>query len=94
MYGMFELYIERKNEEITTLANVHGIDLENKDGNRQENSTINNGPTKPKGQALPIFGSTDQYAHLSDEERKNLTQEMMGHHKAWQRGDQDAVLGS
>lgn len=29
------------------------------------------------------FGSPEDYAHLSQEEKEDLTQKMMGTHKAW-----------
>lgn len=42
-------------------------------------------PSKPPGKC--ISGDPDSYSHLSMEERKRMTERMMGKHKFWDSND-------
>lgn len=56
-------------------AAMHGVDLEEgvmKSGGKKE---------APKNEF--VFGSPEDYAHLTKEEREELTKKMMGQHKSW-----------
>ena len=67
---MFNYIIEEKNEEIIFQAALRGIKLKD--------------PKAPqKDEVVPMFGDPDSYDELSDEEREELTQDMMGKHKTW-----------
>ena len=38
---------------------------------------------KQSANAVPLFGAPEDYAHMSEEEKQKLTDEMMAKHKAW-----------
>jgi len=61
-------------------AGIHGIDLDKETGMKRGSqvSTV-------KGKPADIFkfGDPDSYKNMSQEEREELTQQMMGKHKAW-----------
>ena len=49
------------------------------------NNTPNTQQAKQKqsANAVPLFGAPEDYAHMSEEEKEKLTQEMMAKHKDW-----------
>lgn len=80
---LYENYINYKNEEYKFLAALQGIDLD------KEQSKIQNRNSKPGQSSLrnnntvPLFGNPEDYQHLTDEEKKEMTEKMMGKHKSW-----------
>ena len=61
-------------------AAIHGAEMENKNDLFRDDAR----PIK-KQQGLMKFGDPEDYKDMSMEERKALTQKMMGAHKAWAR---------
>ena len=56
--------------------------------NRDNHSSYNTPNTQQASQKqsankVPLFGGPEDYAHLSEAEKKELTQEMMAKHKSW-----------
>jgi hypothetical protein len=71
-------YIKQINSEFKFQAALQGIDLD-----KTGKSTSRVTPKQSSTNALPLFGSPEDYAHLSEEERQEMTQKMMGKHKSW-----------
>jgi len=59
------------------MAGIHGIDLE---GTVSEVKTSAAGPKSSRKDPV-LFGDPADYAHLSEQERKDLTQKMLNHWK-------------
>ena len=75
--------MEKKNEEYTFYAALHGIDL-SKENSKQSSKQQSRASNKSSNNnALPMFGAPEDYEHLSEEERKELTMKMMGKHRSW-----------
>ena len=56
--------------------------------NRDNHSSYNTPNTQQASQKqsankVPLFGGPEDYAHLSTDEKKELTNKMMAKHKAW-----------
>lgn len=76
---LYEQAVLREIEERRFQASIHGIDL-SKENKQQNTSTA---IEAPKNQSLPIFQDPKEYNHLSTEEKEELTNKMMGHHRKW-----------
>lgn len=77
MYGLFENIQKTKEHEMKFLAHVHGVDLK---------STKQSEPSAILEDKVPLFGNPEDYEKMSDDEREDLTQKMMGKHKNWVSG--------
>jgi len=78
MNVLYGNYIKQINDESRFKAALQGVDLD-KVGKTQSRVT----PTQSSSNALPLFGSPDEYTHLSEEEKSEMTKKMMGQHKSW-----------
>lgn len=76
---LYEKAIDRKEEELRWQAALQGVDITK--SNKKPNSESDT--ATPDSRPGFTFGSPDDYAHLSKEERDKITQEMMRKHKAW-----------
>ncbi|GAG37187.1 unnamed protein product, partial [marine sediment metagenome] len=72
----------REMDRMRFQAAIHGIDLDKETGVKKGSQQV-----PPTVKVKPMdglkFGDPDSYKHLSQEKREELTQEMMGKHKAW-----------
>ena len=57
------------------IAAIHGIDIEAE----VDDAPVSNTPRRVTGSSPMLFGDPEQYSHLSDQERRDLTDQMMGH---------------
>ena len=72
--GLYEYKLKEDEEDIRFQAAIHGAKLKEF------------GQTSPKNnlnKAVPMFGDPKDYESLSQEEREEMTQKMMGKHKIW-----------
>jgi len=74
MLVLFEDYQERQMQERRFQAAIHGINLD-KEMKKQKK--------KEKEDSSFVFGSPEEYKKMSEKEKKELTEKMMGKHKAW-----------
>lgn len=74
MLVLFEQYQERQMQQRRFLAAIHGINLD-KEMNKQKK--------QKKEDSSFVFGDPKEYEKMTEEEKKNKTEEMMGMHKAW-----------
>jgi hypothetical protein len=72
------LIIKQVNEELKFNAGIHGAKIKN--SIKHNNTSASN-----QNANVPMFGSPDQYSHLSAKDREDLTRKMMGKHKEWQK---------
>lgn len=63
-------------------ANIHGASLKSDKHGRERSD---HGESSPK-KSMMTFGDPEDYKDMSMEERKALTQKMMGAHRAWASG--------
>ena len=77
--GLYDHQTKREALDLRFLAAIHGINLDDtqSDSSRETEKNVE--------KAVPLFGDPDSYNHLSQEEREELTQKMMGKHKVWAR---------
>ena len=73
MLVLFEDYQERQMQERRFLAAIHGINLD-KEMNKQKKQKKEDGAF--------VFGSPEEYNKMSEKEKKELTEKMMGKHKS------------
>jgi len=73
-------------EEFKIQAKLAGFDLTDKDGKVQSVPK-----SKEELQKLPIFRAPEEYAHLSQEDREDLTKSYRGKHKRW-RASKKALM--
>lgn len=73
MLVLFEDYQERQMQERRFQAAIHGINLE-KEMKKQDN--------KKTEEKTFMFGDPKEYEKMSKEEKKDLTEKMMGKHKS------------
>lgn len=65
-------------------ARMHGIDIPDKGGKKPVSKPTDDFPSRPGEvvETLPFaFKDPKEYAHLTQEQREELTQKMMGTHK-------------
>jgi hypothetical protein len=74
MVGLYEHKLKEDEEHLRFQAAIHGAKL--KETGRP--TTKNN-----LGKAVPMFGDPKDYESLSQEEREEMTDKMMGKHKIW-----------
>jgi len=82
---MYENCVKKENDNCIFLAGLQGIDLKkeiDKKTSKKSNDRAITAKTS-NANALPVFGAPEDYEHLSDEERQELTRKMMGKHKSW-----------
>lgn len=73
MLVLFEDYQERQMQERRFLAAIHGINLD-KEMKKQKKDE--------KEVSSFMFGSPEDYNKMSEKEKKELTEKMMGKHKS------------
>lgn len=89
--AMYKFIGNEKEMDCKFQAGVHGIDLD------KEAKKSKNKPTKQKfdeiekKQDIPLFRDPSEYESMSQEEKEQLTQKMMGKHKQWA---QKGTIGS
>uniref|UniRef100_A0A6M3KPU3 Uncharacterized protein n=1 Tax=viral metagenome TaxID=1070528 RepID=A0A6M3KPU3_9ZZZZ len=81
MLVMYEHSEKRLIERLKFDAGVHGIKLKDDPAQPRARDTGSKAVVTTKGKCIP--GDPDSYSHLSMEERRRLTDDMMGRHKAW-----------
>jgi hypothetical protein len=74
--GLYEYKLKEDEEHLRFQAAIHGAKL--KEAGRAPTSSKDN-----LGKAVPMFGDPKDYESLSQEEREEMTEKMMGKHKIW-----------
>ena len=82
--GLYDELQKCKDREFKIQAALHGVDL-SKDSNAEGKKES----TEPTQSAM-LFGDPEEYSHLSQKEKEDLTEKMMKKHKAWAG---DSILG-
>lgn len=84
---MYESGQEEEYDQFRYQAKLFGIDLDKAKEEIDYEKAMPSDPLKEprieEEQSLPIFKDPSEYEHMSEEERKELTQKMMGKHQAW-----------
>lgn len=78
---LFEHAQNREMDRMRFQANIHGIDLDKETGMKKGGQQVS--PIKERPADIFKFGDPDSYKNMSQEAREELTQQMMGKHKAW-----------
>lgn len=81
---MFDHVQNEKYDKYCFLAALEGVNL--KDDNTTTQSPreyVDQLDVQQKKQELPLFRDPSYYAHLDDDEKQRLTQNMMRKHKKW-----------
>lgn len=73
---LFECYQSKQNRDYEFHAALQGIDL-NKGKPKKRKDIQSADP------AVPLFGDPEDYLELSEEQKENLTNKMLGKHKSW-----------
>jgi len=76
VYALFDNIQKSKQYELTFMAGIHGVELKDKKTNHTDN-------VKSK---VPFFGDPSEYEDLSDQEKDEMTKNMMRKHKNWATG--------
>ena len=71
--GLYEEIQKVKENEYKLQASMHGIEM--KDGPVTQSDV--------DSQKVPLFGDPEAYKDMSEQEKENLTQKMLGKHKTW-----------
>lgn len=91
---LYEQAIKRGNRQNAVIASFHGYEISD------SNSTSGTGVVKrehlPPGVSNPktfVFGDPASYEGMSDDQKAQLTQDMMGNHQNWVKGrDQKSAV--
>jgi hypothetical protein len=90
MIVLFEHGNKRQYDDMRFRASLAGVDLDK----ALEKAPGHVSTPKDKGpknqQNTFLFGDMSEYEHMSQEEKEELTQQMMGRHKAWGRNPMSA----
>jgi len=78
---LFEHSQNREMDRMRFQAGIHGIDLDKETGTKKGGQQVS--AVKERPADMFKFGHPDSYKSMSQEEREDLTQQMMGRHKAW-----------
>ena len=85
MVSLFNLGMKRRVADFKMNARMQGCTFKDDD-------TVDSPNQTPSVDAkVPMFGDPAAYEHLSEEERKEMTQKMLSKHKLW--ASQDFVKG-
>ena len=75
---MFENIQKVKGYEMKFQAGIHGVELKDKLKQSEPSAILEN--------KVPLSGDPEDYEKMSDSEKEDLTQKMMGKHKNWAKG--------
>ena len=73
LYDAYQTKIVRDRE---FLAAIHGVTLE-------KSSSASSKDQQSATSKVPLFGDPEDYKDLSEQEKEELTQKMIGQHKVW-----------
>lgn len=73
--GLYEEIQKVKESEFKLQASMHGIDFKD-DSTGATQSDVDS-------QKVPLFGDPEAYDNMSEQEKENLTQKMLGKHRTW-----------